>query len=254
MSARAQQRVRRAVHVAAVRRQLFEQVIERGACVGGDRDRQARDVVVGAADVEALDLVRGAVLDDGREDGLQVARVDQVALGLDGFGRHGSRCAGATGATGASGAVRFTGARCTVWLTSARCALACAPVAAAPVPEGLGCALRAADAWRRAPSRRAPEIFSVASAGSLLSTSCLVDCSRRSAAIMLPRPASAAPPASARNSRARENHATTIMPRMPKHDVEHDRHDEAEQVRVALVERVADDAGDDARQEHARTR
>ena len=32
---------------------------------------------------------------------------------------------------------------------------------------------------------------------------------------MLALPASVAPPASARNSRARENHATTIEPRMP---------------------------------------
>ena len=39
------------------------------------------------------------------------------------------------------------------------------------------------------------------------STSWWFGCSRRSAAIMLPRPASAAAPASARNSRARENHA-----------------------------------------------
>ncbi len=61
-------------------------MVERRRGVGGDRDGQPRGVVVGAADVEALDLVARAVLDDGREDGLQVTRVDQVTLGLDGFG------------------------------------------------------------------------------------------------------------------------------------------------------------------------
>jgi hypothetical protein len=46
------------------------------------------------------------------------------------------------------------------------------------------------------------------------------DCSwlsfnRSSAAIIFPRPASVAPPASARNSRQRENHITTMLARMP---------------------------------------
>ena len=42
-----------------------------------------------AADVEAKNFVLGAVLDDGGEDRLEVARVDQVPFGLDGFGNHG---------------------------------------------------------------------------------------------------------------------------------------------------------------------
>ena len=61
-----------------------------------------------------------------------------------------------------------------------------------------------------------PLIFIVASCGCELSTSALFCARRCSAAIMLPRPAIAAPPASARNSRARENQATTTMPSMLK--------------------------------------
>ncbi len=120
----AQQRVRRAVHVAAVRRQLLEQVIERRPGAGRDRDRQVRDVLVGAADVEAFDLVRRAMLDDRGEDALEVARVDQVAVGVDGFGRHGSRfdkcdrcdgCVRCGAVHGCSGAEMhgFTGVRST---------------------------------------------------------------------------------------------------------------------------------------------
>jgi hypothetical protein len=43
---------------------------------------------VGAADVEAKNFVLGAVLDDGREDGLEVARIDQVPFRFDGFRNH----------------------------------------------------------------------------------------------------------------------------------------------------------------------
>ena len=79
-------------------------------------------------------------------------------------------------------------------------------------------------------------------------------CSRRSAAIIFSRPASVAAPASARNSRARENHATTIIPRMPSSDVEHDGDDEAQHVGIAFVGGVADDAADHPRQDTSRTR
>ena len=81
----AQLRIRCAMHVAAVRRQLLQQVVERRLCVGLDGDGQVRDVLIGAADVEALDLVGAAMLDDGREDALKIAGVDQVATRVDRF-------------------------------------------------------------------------------------------------------------------------------------------------------------------------
>ena len=64
--------------------------------------------------------------------------------------------------------------------------------------------------------RDRPEIFNVASSGLRSSTTLPWASRRRSAATMLPRPASAAPPASARNSRWRENHAVIIEPSRPK--------------------------------------
>ena len=54
---RPQDGVGQAVDVAAIWRQFLEQVVERLAVVGGDRDRQPGGVVVGAANVEALNLV-----------------------------------------------------------------------------------------------------------------------------------------------------------------------------------------------------
>ena len=62
---------------------------------------------------------------------------------------------------------------------------------------------------------RAPLIFSVASAWCCVSTSSRLAARRRSAASMRSRPASVAPPRSARNSRWRENHAVISEPRMP---------------------------------------
>ena len=84
----AQHRVGRALHVAAEGAQRGQQVVERLARLGGHAQRQARGVGVGAAHVEVQDLVAGAVLDDGGEDGLQIARVDEMALGVDGLEYH----------------------------------------------------------------------------------------------------------------------------------------------------------------------
>ena len=88
----AHDRVRRALHVAAERRQRGQQVVEALAGLGRQAQRQPRRGRVGASHVEAQDLVAGALLDDGGEDGLQVARVDQVAFGVDRLRNHARPC------------------------------------------------------------------------------------------------------------------------------------------------------------------
>jgi hypothetical protein len=85
---RPQHRVGCAFDVAAEHGQLGEQILQPFVGVGLQFQNEVRTFFVLSADVEPENLVLRAVFDDGGEDGLEVAGIDQVAFGLDGFGNH----------------------------------------------------------------------------------------------------------------------------------------------------------------------
>ena len=161
---------------------------------GSIRSARYEAFFVLAPDVEAQDLVLRPVLDDGRQDGLEVARVDQVVLRPRLSRKPWEVYAG-------------TGCRSPVpprkLLPGAAAARRCAP--------------RAADAWRTSTEALAARrsSSSPAAAGACVDQLLVLHAAAAAPRSCCLRPASAAPPASARNSRARENHATTIMPSTP---------------------------------------
>ncbi len=76
-------------HVTAERKQLLEQVVERGRTRGLHLERQPRELVVGAAQLEVQDLECPPALDHLVENRLELLGVDEVPLGGDdgGMGR-----------------------------------------------------------------------------------------------------------------------------------------------------------------------
>ncbi len=81
--------------MAAERQQLLEEILERRRSRRLHLQREPRELVVRAAELEVLNLERAAALDDLVEDRLELLRVDEVAfsgddggmsVGHDGFG------------------------------------------------------------------------------------------------------------------------------------------------------------------------
>ena len=67
--------------MAAERQQFLEEELERRLGTRVHLQRELRELVVGPAEIEVLDLEGGAALDDLVEDGLELLGVDEVALG-----------------------------------------------------------------------------------------------------------------------------------------------------------------------------